>query len=148
MKVLFLMIAYPDVAIDKNLYSDLTHEFIKHGHEVYVAAPGLYSTILNVEGGINVLRNKTLPLFKTSIIKKGIANLLLPYQYTYAIHKHLSNITLDLIITATPPITFNETLRILKKKNKSKIYLILRDIFPQNARDLGCLLYTSDAADE
>jgi glycosyltransferase involved in cell wall biosynthesis len=139
MKVLFLMIAYPDVAIDKNLYSDLTHEFIKHGHEVYVAAPGLYSTILNVEGGINVLRIKTLPLFKTSIIKKGIANLLLPYQYTYAIHKHLSNITLDLIITATPPITFNETLRILKKKNKSKIYLILRDIFPQNARDLGLI---------
>lgn len=139
MKVLFLMIAYPDVRSNTNMYTDLTTEFLKQGHDVYVAAPDTGPTRISMEGGISVLRINTLPLFKTSIIKKGIANVLLPYQYINAIGKHYKNLSFDLIITPTPPITFGKVVSKLKKKYKSKIYLILRDIFPQNARDLGIM---------
>lgn len=88
MRVLFLMISYPDVDKNTNMYTDLTEEFLKNGHDVYVAAPNRYSTKIFNEGGIKVLRIKTLPLFKTSMIKKGIANLLLPCQYKRAITRY------------------------------------------------------------
>jgi glycosyltransferase involved in cell wall biosynthesis len=141
MKVLFLMISYPDVAGNTNMYTDLTAEFRKNGHEVYVAAPSQddTSTKINEEGGIEVLRIRTLPLFNTSMIRKGIANLLLPYQYKKAIKLYFKNISFDLVVTPTPPITFIETAGYLKNKFGSRIYLILRDIFPQNAKDLGLI---------
>lgn len=139
MKILFLMISYPDQSSNTNMYTDLTSEFLIHGHDVYVAAPDNVSTALFLEGGIKVLRIKTMPLFNTSSIKKGIANLMLPFQYKRAIDRYLNNIHFELIITSTPPITFIDTIRYLKNKYKSKVYLILRDIFPQNAKDLGLI---------
>lgn len=139
MRVLFLMIAYPDVAQNTNMYTDLTAEFVKHGHEVYVAAPDNNPTKIYNEGGIKVLRIKTLPLFNTSMIRKGIANILLPYQYKKAIIRFFKNIHFDLVVTPTPPITFIEIAGFIKKKHHAKIYLILRDIFPQNAKDLGLI---------
>jgi glycosyltransferase involved in cell wall biosynthesis len=139
MKVLFLMIAYPDIRSNTNMYTDLTMEFLEHGHEVFVAAPGSGSTQILDEEGIMVLRIKTLPLFNTSFIKKGIANILLPYQYINAIRRHLRNKKFDLVITPTPPITFVNVAAWLKRRSESKVYLILRDIFPQNARDLGLI---------
>jgi glycosyltransferase involved in cell wall biosynthesis len=133
------MIAYPDVTRNTNMYTDLTAEFLKNGHEVYVAAPDNYSNNVSYEGGIKVLRIKTLPLFNTSIVRKGIANLLLPYQYKRAIALYFKNICFDLVVTPTPPITFIEVASNLKKKYHAKIYLILRDIFPQNAKDLDLI---------
>lgn len=139
MKVLFLMIAYPDATQNTNMYTDLADEFLINGNDVYVIAPA--NGIIKVfnEKGINVLRIKTLPLFNTSFILKGIANLLLPYQYKRGIKKYFKNIYFDLVITPTPPITFFPTISFLKKKFNSKIYLILRDIFPQNAKDMGII---------
>jgi len=139
MRVLFLMISYPDVSSNNNMYTDLTFDFLKNDHEVYVAAPSFNSTKICHENGITVLRIRTLPLFNTSILRKGISNILLPYQYKIAINKHLKNIRFELVVTATPPITFIETASYFKKKFGSKVYLILRDIFPQNAKDLGLI---------
>jgi glycosyltransferase involved in cell wall biosynthesis len=139
MKVLFLMIVYPDVGCSTNMYTDLASEFNLNGHDVYVAAPDKEKTKLRIEGDIKVLRIKTLPLFNTSFIYKGIANVLLPFQYKFAIKKYLKDIKFDLVITPTPPITFLQTLKFLRRKYNSKIYLILRDIFPQNALDLGLI---------
>jgi glycosyltransferase involved in cell wall biosynthesis len=133
------MIAYPNVARNTNMYTDLTSEFLRNGHDVYVAAPHNNATLMNIEEGIKVLRIKTLPLFNTSFIKKGIANILLPYQYKNSIKRYFKDIYFDLVITPTPPITFIATISFLKKKNHAKIYLILRDIFPQNAKDLGII---------
>lgn len=39
----------------------------------------------------------------------------------------------------TPPITLIETAIFIKKMYNANIYLILRDIFPQNAKDLGLI---------
>ncbi|MER3318196.1 MAG: glycosyltransferase family 4 protein [Allomuricauda sp.] len=136
-KVLFLALGYPDVAKSTVLYTDLMQEFGEQGHEVLVVAPayekGNYGC--RVEGKVKVLRVKTLPLFKVGAIKKGIANLLLPYQYKRAIRKN-GDLDFDLVILPTPPITLFSVALWLKAKTKAKTYLILRDIFPQNAVDL------------
>lgn len=139
MKVLFLMISFPDVTRNTNMYTDLTTEFLKKGNEVYVIAPTNEKTYLGIEGGVNVLRVKTLPLFNVSFIIKGISNILLPYQYNYEIKKYFGKIAFDLIITPTPPITLSATAAKLRKKCNAPIYLILRDIFPQNAKDLNLI---------
>lgn len=140
MKILFLMIAYPNVVENSLMYTDLTQEFSLAGHAVYVAvANGGRKTSFNLEGGINVLRVRTMELFNTSFFKKGLANVLLPFQIERSINKYFKDILFDFIIIPTPPITFLSTVKKLRKKSHPGIYLILRDIFPQNAIDLGIL---------
>jgi len=41
-----------------------------------------------------------------------------------------------IILYSTPPITFSNVVSTLKKKNNATTYLLLKDIFPQNAVDL------------
>jgi glycosyltransferase involved in cell wall biosynthesis len=134
------MISYPDINYNSSMYTDLVQEFASNGHSVFVAvANGNKNTSLKEEGGIIVLRVKTMDLFNTSFLKKGVGNVLLPFQVTAAIQKHWDGITFDRIVVSTPPITYLHTIIKLRRKFKSKIYLILRDIFPQNAIDLKIL---------
>lgn len=137
-KVLFLALGFPNVSKANNIYTDLMQEFVQKGHEVVVVAPQVAGSNIgmNKEGNVDVLRVKTLPLFNVGAVKKGIANLLLPFQYKKAIKKHYQDIGFDLIIIPTPPITLLSVANWLKKKSTAKLYLILRDIFPQNAVDL------------
>ncbi len=116
-------------------------EFRNQGHEVFVVAPVVNENEIGliVEEGIHVIRVKTLPLLNVNPIQKGIGNVLLPFQYKKAIKKYFKSETLDLIIMPTPPISLVDVASWLKKKYTSKLYLILRDIFPQNAVDLSMM---------
>ena len=138
-KILFLALAFPKIPNSSNLYTDLMEEFRDQGHEVFIVAPAVNEIGLINEEGIQVIRVKTLPLLNVNPIQKGIANVLLPYQYKKAIKKHFKTENLDLIIMPTPPISLVDVASWLKKKYHSKLYLILRDIFPQNAVDLGMM---------
>ena len=133
------MIAYPDVNENSNMYTDLTEQFSKH-HNVVTVAPSLNGkTEITEEGQTRVLRVKTNKLFNVNAISKGIANIKLPYQYARAIKNELKGMSFDLIISPTPPITLYSAVKSLKKRFDSKHYLILRDIFPANAKDLGIM---------
>jgi len=138
MKIVYLALIYPIKKGASSLYSDLISEFIKNGHEVLVIAPYRDGAKLGLhkEGNVDVLRIKTLDLFSSSILKKGMANILLPNQYIKAIKKHIVNYNFDLILIPTPPITLVGVVKWIKKRTQAKVYLILRDIFPQNAVDL------------
>ncbi|MBO0592808.1 glycosyltransferase family 4 protein [Cellulophaga sp. E16_2] len=137
-KIIFLALGFPDVAKYTNLYTDLIHEFHNNGHDVLVLAPAenKKEAGLTLEGGVSVLRVATLPLFNVGILKKGLANLLLSRQYKKALKKHKIALDFDLILMPTPPITLTPTAEWIKNKSGAKLYLILRDIFPQNAVDL------------
>jgi glycosyltransferase involved in cell wall biosynthesis len=140
-KIVFLALGFPDVAKYTNLYTDLIHEFHHNGHDVLVVAPAenAEDTGLRLEGGVKVIRVATLPLFNVGIIKKGIANILLSSQYKKALKQHQIPLDFDLVLMPTPPITLTKTAHWIKKKSGAKLYLILRDIFPQNAVDLKML---------
>ena len=133
------MQTYINVAEADAMYNSLVAEFVSHGHNVTVVASneGQSKTRICSEGGVKVLRVNTLPLLNINVTIKGLANILLPLNYRRAIRKHLSNSKFDCIITPTPPITLTYLARRLKKKHRAKLFLILRDIFPQNAVDLG-----------
>lgn len=141
-KVVFLALNYSSVETAPGMYHDLMGSFHSHGHDVYVVAPtleGMNETQMTVEAGVNVLRVPTLNLFGNGIIQKGISNILLPIQYKRAIRNSFDQIDFDIIIIPTPPITMISVALWLKKKTKGKLYLILRDIFPQNGVDLKIL---------
>lgn len=137
-KIIYLALGFPNVENSTNIWTDLISEFSQQGHDVLVLAPAINDKEigLRIEGGVKVLRISTLKLFNTGKIKKGLANILLPYQYMYALRKHRIDLDFDLILMPTPPITLIKVAKWLKKKSKAKMYLILRDIFPQNAVDL------------
>ena len=137
MRVLFLMFVFPDMNKSFNMYTTLVEEFVNHGHDIVVLAPGNTKTFVSVEKGIKILRVQTLPIKNVPNYLKGISNLLLPYQYAAALNKFYKEKSFDLIIIPTPPITLVDLAAKLKKKFNASLYLVLRDIFPQNAVDLG-----------
>lgn len=117
-------------------------KFRDEGHCVYIATPnerkfGLGTSLKEIYG-VHILSIKTLNIQKTNVIEKGVGTVLLERQFNNAIQKYLSEINFDLILYSTPPITFTKVVKRLKAKNPKAIsYLLLKDIFPQNAVDLG-----------
>lgn len=126
------------------IYTSLLRKFRNEGYGVYVVAPhersqGLPTKMVET-GGVHILGVRTLNLQKTSIVEKGIGQVLVEGQYKRAIKKYLGKVKFDLILYSTPPITFPKVIKYLKNKNlEAKTYLLLKDIFPQNALDLGMM---------
>lgn len=146
MNILFLTIAYPDKH-SRNLYSDLMQEFYHRGYNVYVLCSSERrvgkSTEYSNENGIMVLRQWTLNLTKTKPLEKGLSMILIEKQFTRAIKNYFADVKFDLIIYSTPPITFENVIRFIKKRDACFSYLLLKDIFPQNAVDLGMMSHGS-----
>lgn len=144
MNILFLSIstAVSDIN-NRGIYPDLLRKFAQEGHEVYIVSP--YERRFNKKtnytqnNNIHTLGVKTLNITKSNLIEKGIGTLLIEKQFKKAINKYFSNHHFDLILYSTPPITFGTLISYLKKKHNAKTYLLLKDIFPQNAVDLGLI---------
>lgn len=143
MKILFLSLSRFDDVNVRGIYSDLMREFIKRGNDVYIASPterrfGKPTHLID-SPNCHILKIKTLNIQKTNIIEKGIGTLLLENQFDRAIRKYWGDINFDLVLYATPPITFNKVIERIKKRCGCRSYLMLKDIFPQNAVDLGMI---------
>lgn len=142
MNVIFLTLSRVVNILERGIYTDLMRKFRDEGHQVYIVSPserrlGL-KTSLSDENGVHILNVKTLNVQKTNVIEKGIGTLLLEWQFQHAIRKHLKNVKFDLILYSTPPITFTNVVNYLRKRNPDAVsYLLLKDIFPQNAVDIG-----------
>lgn len=147
MNLIFLTMSTLKEVDSHGIYSDLMRKFRDEGHSVYIVSPHerrtgerthMYET-----GGVHVLAVRTLNLQKTNVVEKGVGQVLVETQFKQAIKKHLANIKVDLILYSTPPITFPKVIEYLKSANPSaKTYLLLKDIFPQNAVDLGMMSTT------
>lgn len=144
MNILFLTMAQMLDINNYGIYTDLMRKFALEGHEVYIATPLQRRTKLSTQirnnANVHILGIKTLNVTKTNVIEQGVGQLLLESQFKAAISKYWWDIHFDLILYSTPPITFTNVIKQLKKQNPKVItYLLLKDIFPQNAVDLGIL---------
>ena len=141
MNILFLTLSRINNIEDRGIYTDLMRKFRDEGHLVYIVSAnerrhGL-KTSLKEDHGIQILNVKTLNIQKTNVIEKGIGTLLLEKQFRCDIRKYFKGVTFDLILYSTPPITFTNIVKYLKKRNPEAVsYLLLKDIFPQNAVDM------------
>lgn len=144
MSIIFLTMSHLTELETHGIYVDLMRKFRDEGHDVYIVTPrerrsGEETRLYDADGA-HFLGVKTLNLQKTNVVEKGIGQVLVESQFKKAIKKYLWNIKFDLILYSTPPITFPNVVKYLKKENPSaKTYLLLKDIFPQNAVDLGMM---------
>jgi len=128
---------------EKGIYTDLLRKFRDEGFNVYVVCPEerRYGGITRMESisNINILYVKSLNLQKTGLVEKGLAALSLSWLLYRGIKKYFKNVNFDLLLYSTPPITYNKSVSYLKKRDQALTYLLLKDIFPQNAVDLSMI---------
>ena len=143
MNVLFLTISGMPNYNRHDIYADILHCFVDNGHNVYSISTNQRRngkpTTMTLEDGINALRVKTGNITNCGTVEKGISTLLVKKQYISAIKRYLSDVQFDLVLYATPPITLADVVQFVKRRDGAKSYLMLKDIFPENAVDLGMM---------
>jgi glycosyltransferase involved in cell wall biosynthesis len=142
LNILFLFAVYPEEKNGNFLTKDLPDELALRGENVYVATIrerrlGL-PTSLSDEYGKKILRVRTGNMFNgANKIEKGLTTILMNRPLLLEIKKHWGDIKFDLVI-GTSPYTANHILiKGIKEYFRCPAFLILWDLYPQNAKDLG-----------
>ncbi|MGY5254158.1 glycosyltransferase family 4 protein [Sphingobacterium spiritivorum] len=143
MQVLFLTLVEINSLEERGIYQDLLRKFRDKGHSVTIVTSverrKRIATNLQNKENVNILQVKTFNIQKTNIVEKGIGTLAIEYQFLAAIKKYLVGIKFDLVLYSTPPITFAKVIDFIRKRDNAFSYLLLKDIFPQNAVDMGMI---------
>jgi len=122
---------------------DLSLEFIRQGHEVLLLTPSSdISTPYQDDKstGVPVLRLKAPKIRGVSYLRRAISEFLMPFlMIRYLKQSPFNGDLFDGVITYAPSIFLGPLANYLKQKNRCQNYLIIRDIFPQWAVDVGLL---------
>lgn len=143
MNILFLTLIDFDSIEEHGIYQDLLREFIKHNNNVYVISPvekrkKSNTRLIKKENGA-ILKLKIGNVQKTNWLEKGLSTVSLEEKVIKGIKKYYSDIKFDLVLYSTPPITLQKAVEFVKKRDNASTYLLLKDIFPQNAVDMGMM---------
>ncbi len=139
MRILFFTLKKIISLNDKNIYSDMINEFIKRGHKVDYYFPNEKEFILNndnfslnsilIKNKIQKTKNFSLKLFSYILLEFKFVNIILKTKNNY-----------DLLVIVTPSIFQTKIIKTFKNRfPNSKTLLLLKDIFPDNALNLGIL---------
>ena len=145
MNVLFLTMGSFESIEEHSIYTDLLRCFRNHGNIVYVINPAEKGdkTCVDFKENSYIVHVKTGGVKGSSnLIKKGIAQVEISSIYIRAIQRYFSDVRFDLLLYSTPPITLVRTIEYVKKRDGVRTYLLLKDIFPQNAVDIGMMSKT------
>lgn len=122
---------------------DLSREFIRQGHAMTVLLPDpdqKEAWRLEEINSLRILRLKAPRTKDVSYVRRTIGEFLMPF----AMRRHLRaspmhDIKWDGVIWYAPSIFHGPLARFLTKASGCKGYLIIRDIFPQWAADMGLM---------
>ncbi len=146
MNLLFLTLLDFETLQERNIYTDLLREFVGNGHDVFAISPvekrKNIKTHLVTEDHTTILRLQIGNTQKTNIIEKGISTVMIEPTFKWAIRQYFSDVKFDLVLYSTPPITLVSAVEYVKNRDHAKTYLLLKDIFPQNAVDIGMMSTT------
>lgn len=135
MKILFLSKDVSNFASGRGgFYEDFLKELSHSGHELTVLAPQNPGDYIGdrKEDNIRCIRVK-LGSFRGAIPfwRKCFNILLMSFRYKQAFEKFLAKESFDIVMLATPPVTLDNVVKLVKKTSGAKFYLILRDIHPE-----------------
>lgn len=143
MNILFMSLLDFDSLSERNIYTDLLRQFVINGHDLAVISPfekkAVKTEKVIKEHNCTIIKIKIGNIQKVNIVEKGISTMMLENQIIHGIKKYLNTKKFDLVLYTTPPITFQNAISFVKRRDKAVTYLLLKDIFPQNALDLGML---------
>lgn len=142
MKILYISTVFPKTGTS-TIYTDLAEALTEKGHEVTVVTTeekkNHVETTMTEERGCKVLRVKTGNMYDVGLIEKGISTITMPEVLKCALKKHLGDATVDLILFEAPPVTMEGIVDYAKKLYGARAFLMMKDIFPQNAADIGIM---------
>lgn len=122
---------------------DLSREIIRQGHTLTVLLPStnlVERWSLNTVEGVEVLRLSAPRIKDIGYVRRTIGEWYMPYAMMRNLqHSPLANACWDGVLWYSPSIFHAPLVRSLKIANKCKGYLIIRDIFPEWAVDLGLM---------
>ena len=145
LNILFLSLLDFNNLDESNIYTDLLNEFIKNQHHVSIISPSekrkqsKETHLIKIGDNCEILKLRIGNITKTSFLEKGISTILLENKFISGIKKFFRDKQFDLVIYSTPPVTFANVIKFIKRRDNCKSYLLLKDIFPQNAVDLNIL---------
>jgi len=143
MKILIIVVYYlPSTMSSAKLIYDLATELHRQGHEPVVLAPDSdISENIQVtrEEGITVVRVKSGKIKNASKYVRTINEVRLSQVLWRKGKKFFKENPCDLVICYSPSIFFGALVRKLRRLWHCGAYLIMRDIFPQWALDMGLL---------
>jgi glycosyltransferase involved in cell wall biosynthesis len=122
---------------------DLSREFAAQGHAVtmIVASPyieGPYK--LEDYGNVQVLRLKAPRTKDISYVRRTINEFVTPFVMQRNLQRSpLANAQFDGVVWYSPSIFLGPFVKALKRKSSCRTYLVIRDIFPQWAADIGLM---------
>lgn len=122
---------------------DLATELVRQGHQVTVLVPDpslQCGFALEDCSGVEVVRLKTLDNRRNSYAMRTAAEFLMPFAMLRNLRASpAAGHRYDGIAWYSPNIFFGPLVRALKRQSRCRSYLILRDIFPQWAADIGLI---------
>lgn len=146
MNILFISLIDFNSIEEHGIYTDLLCALRDKGNNIFIMCPVEKRSSINSfeinEPNCRIVKFRIGNVQKTNIIEKGISTITLESRFIKAIKKYFSNIRFDLVLYPTPPITFCGAVEYVKNRDNARAYLMLKDIFPQNAVDMGMLSKT------
>lgn len=143
MKILYISMVFPKSEENSTIYTDLAESLAQKGHEVTVIAAeerkNYYNSDFTEERGCEVLRVKVGNMYNVNLVEKGISVITVPYFIREAIKEKLNHRRFDLILFEAPPATLAKVIMFAKRKFHAPAFLMMKDIFPQNAIDIGIM---------
>lgn len=122
---------------------DLAHEWTRQGHKVTVMVPAASQAqpwLLEDMNNVEVLRLKAPRTKGIGYVRRTINELLMPFSMLRSLRKSpLGNVRWDGVVWYSPTIFLGPMANALKKRSDCPSYLIVRDIFPEWAADIGLM---------
>ena len=122
---------------------DLSQEMVRQGHDLTVMIPSSdLKQFWSLEdmNGVQVLRLKAPRTKDIGYVQRTINEFLLPFMMLRSLRKSpLANVRWDGVVWYSPTIFLGPLANALKKASACRSYLIIRDIFPEWAVDMGLL---------
>ena len=122
---------------------DLSSEFARQGHQVTVMLPDSHQKTSWAHEqiyGVRVIRLRSPNIKNTNYLRRVISEFFMPYFMRRNFLKSpLASETWDGIVWYSPSIFHGPFVKFLKLRNNCKSYLVIRDIFPEWAVDMGLM---------
>ena len=120
---------------------DMAREFVHQGHSVSILVPASQqAAVMDNFHGVQVLRLRAPRTKDVGYLRRTIAEFYMPFSMLSNLYKSpLRNESWDGVVWYSPSIFFGPLVSWLRRSRGCKSYLILRDIFPDWAVDVGLL---------
>jgi glycosyltransferase involved in cell wall biosynthesis len=144
MRIVLIADAFPPMRTSGAVQMrDLAQEFLRQGYRptVLVPAPGLGKPWVHEEvDGVEVLRLDSPRTKDVGYARRAFGELLMPFAMLKNLRRSpLADVRWDGVVWYSPSIFLGAVAHVLKRQSGCPSYLIVRDIFPEWAVDMGLM---------